>query len=174
MLKYSAQITGKRAKTWSILCSDPYTVRHDRGQEISGKDNGGGGRREGEGRRMSWCKVTRGERARDIWARGEKKRREGEEEKGEEKRWRKKKDVCWVWVRESDRSPGRFRSAIRAALLSVRLAACVCVCARVFCYVCRRVPLWALCLRECHVCAAVCFLVEGRVCSREKKKKVCV
>lgn len=30
--------------------------------------------------------MTQGERARDIWARGEKKRREGEEEKGEEKR----------------------------------------------------------------------------------------
>lgn len=84
--------------------------------------------------RLFLVKNNRGERR--VWA-DLKWRREWEREQGifgQEKKKRngrkkmKKKDVCWVWVRESDRSPGWFRSAIRAPLLSVRFAVCVCVC----------------------------------------------
>lgn len=93
--------------------------------------SGGEDNKRGEGAGISWCKVTQSESEGYLG----KRRRKGTAEE--------KKDVCWVWVRESDRSPGRFRSAIRAAPLSVRLAACECV------LVCVRMEVTDLCVCAC-------------------------
>lgn len=108
-------------------------------------------KRRGTG--VSWCEVTVGENEGYL---GKKKRRG---KKGEEKRW--KKDVCWVWVRESDRSPGWFRSAIRAPLLSARLCVYVCTCVAVGC----------LCGCLCVVCVTV---ISVRGLLRVLFVKVCV